>query len=754
MKPADVLKHVKGESLFTDDFPEPQGTLQAYIFDSPKAHAKIKHLDISKAEKSNGVKAVITAKDILGENQIGNIVQDETLIAEDEVAYIGEPVAVVVAESLHEAKQAAKLIELELEDLPVITNPREAYLQGELIVPPIIFSSGDVNSAWEKCDVIIEDKIEIGGQEHLYLETQGSLAIPSEDKLKIISSTQSPTAVQRATAKVLGWGMNRIEVDVLRLGGGFGGKEDQATPFAAIAGLAAVITNCPVKLVLSRQDDMRITGKRHPYSIDFKLGADKEGKLIAYEVTYYQNSGAVADLSTAVLERSLFHTTNSYNIPNVKATGIACKTNLPPNTAFRGFGGPQGMFAVEAAIEKLSEKLNIPAWELQKKNLIHDGDLFYYGQEVENSRIVNCWEEAEKSFSFSEAVDAVKEFNKNNKRYKKGFSVMPITFGISFTSSFLNQASALVHIYTDGTIGVSTAAIEMGQGVNEKIRIAVAKVFSVNLDRIKIESTNTTRVANTSPTAASTGADLNGNAAIIASENILERLKNKAAEIFNANAEDVEIIDENVVVKGEKTTMSWEKLIWQSYFERISLSSHAFYATPNIYFDRDKNQGRPFAYHVFGVALTEVTIDGLLGTYTVNSVKVVHDFGKSLNPQIDLGQAEGAILQGIGWVTMEELVQSKDGRLLSNSLSTYKIPDIFSAPEKVEVRFLENPYNPNGPFNSKAIGEPPFMYGIGTYFALRNSLKAFGVSTNVPLISPMTPEKVLLALQSKQAVKR
>ncbi len=752
MKPADVLKHVKGESLFTDDFPEPQGTLFAYIFDSPKGHAKIKRLDISKAKKLQGVKAVLTAKDILGENQIGNIVQDETLLAENEVSYIGEPVAVVVAESLRDAKYAAKLIELELEDLPVITDPREAYKKGELIVPPIIFSSGDISSAWDKCDVIVEDKLELGGQEHLYLETQGALAIPNEDKLKIISSTQSPTAVQRATAKVLGWGMNRIEVDVLRLGGGFGGKEDQATPFGAIAGLAAVKTNRPVKLVLSRQDDMRITGKRHPYSIDFKLGADKKGNLIAYEVTYYQNSGAVADLSTAVLERSLFHTTNSYNIPNVKATGIACRTNLPPNTAFRGFGGPQGMFAIEAALNKLSEKLGIPAWEIQKKNLIHDGNVFYYGQKIEDSRIDSCWKEAETFFSISDAAQSVQDFNKSSKRYKKGFSVMPITFGISFTSSFLNQASALVHIYTDGTIGVSTAAIEMGQGVNEKIRIAVSKVFSVNLDRIKIESTNTTRAANTSPTAASTGADLNGNAAVIASENILGRLKKKAADIFNSTAEDVEIIDEKVIVSGKNKSMSWEELVWRSYFERVSLSSQAFYATPDIYFDREKNQGNPFAYYVYGVALTEVTVDGLLGTYTVDSVKVVHDFGKSLNSQIDLGQAEGAIMQGIGWVTMEELVQNKDGRLLSNTLSTYKIPDIYSAPGRVEIRFLENPYNPNGPFNSKAIGEPPFMYGIGAYFALRNGIKAFGVSKNFPLSSPLTPEKVLLALNSKQSV--
>ncbi len=751
MKAADVLKHVKGESLFTDDFPEPQGTLHAVIFDSPKAHAKILDLNISKAEELSGVKAVITASDIPGVNQIGNIVHDETLLAEDEVSYIGEPIAIVVADDIKTAKAALKLIEIEFEDLEVIADPRDAYEKGELIVPPIIFSSGEINDVWEKCDIIVEDRIDIGGQEHIYLETQGAIAIPYEDKVKIISSTQSPTAVQRATANILGLGMNKVEVDVLRLGGAFGGKEDQATPFAAMAALASSRTNSPVKLILSRPDDMRITGKRHPYSADFKLGADKEGRLIAYEVTFYQNSGAVADLSTAVLERTLFHATNSYAIPNVKATGLACRTNLPPNTAFRGFGGPQGMFVIEAAIQRLAEKLGVQTYEIQKKNLIEDGDLFYYGQKVERSNIKRCWKEAEENFSVDEKLLRIKKFNESNKRFKKGFAIMPITFGISFTSSFLNQASALVHVYTDGSIGVSTAAIEMGQGVNEKIRIAVAKVFSVNLDRVKIESTNTTRVANTSPTAASTGADMNGNAAIIASRNILERLRNKAAEILKTEQEDIEFKNETVYSNGEKTDLDWDNLVWTAYFERVSLSSSAFYATPNLYFDRDTNKGNPFAYYVYGVAFTEATVDGLLGTYVVDNVEVVHDFGKSLNPQIDLGQAEGAIVQGIGWVTLEELVQNKEGRLLSNSFSTYKIPDIYSVPKNISVRFLESEINPNGPFNSKAIGEPPFMYGIGAYFALRNAVSAFGVSSEFPFSSPMTPEKVLLTLKKRKA---
>ncbi|RMD49459.1 MAG: xanthine dehydrogenase, partial [Ignavibacteria bacterium] len=592
----------------------------------------------------------------------------------------------------------------------------------------------------------------IGGQEHLYLETQAALAIPAEDGgIKIYSSTQGPTAVQRATAKVLGLPMNKVEVDVLRLGGGFGGKEDQATPFAAMAALAAVKLNGPVKLVLSRHDDLFITGKRHPYSADYKIGLNNEGKIIAYEAMFYQNAGACADLSTAVLERTLFHATNSYFIPNVKTTGISCKTNLPPNTAFRGFGGPQGKFVIESAIYKAANEMGIPANEIQKKNLLKENDFFYYGQKAERVNSIKCWEKAEELYSFQQKLEEVEAFNKKNKIMKKGISLMPICFGISFTSSFLNQASALVHIYTDGSIGISTAAVEMGQGVNEKMRNIASRTFSVNIDKIKIESTNTTRVANTSPTAASSAADMNGNALLIACNQIKERLVNFIRDKFELTSTDnIEVKEEKVLVNGaEIKDYSWNKLIWDAYFSRISLSQQAYYATPKIYFDRDKNQGKPFAYHVYGTAITTVTVDCLRGTYTIDSVEVVHDFGKSLNPIIDKGQAEGAIVQGIGWLTIEELSQNEKGQLLSNSLSTYKIPDIYSAPNEIKVEFLEDSENPFGPFNSKAIGEPPFMYGIGAYFAILNAMKEF--SPIEPLFSaPLTHEKVLMNLYKKK----
>ncbi len=751
MRKTDIEKHVRGESQFIDDINVPEGTLYATVFDSTIAHGKILSIDIEETKLISGVRAVFTSKDIPGINQVGGIIPDETLFAEGEVEFVGEPIGMVVADSYEIAQKAVKKIKIDYEKLPAVFEPREAFEKGNLIMPPRIFSFGNVDDVWDKCDFVIEGKVESGGQEHLYLETQGSIAIPEEGgKIKLISSTQSPTTVQRTAARILGVEMNNIEVDVLRLGGAFGGKEDQATHWAVMAALAAHKLNKPVKLVLNRMDDIRMTGKRHPYSSDYKIGLTSDGKILAYEATYFQNAGAFADLSPAILDRTLFHATNSYYIPNVKATGISCKTNLPPNTAFRGFGGPQGKFVIEAAIYKAAEKMGIDASEIQRKNLLKDEDAFYYGQQVEKSHAEKCWVKAEEEYDYKNLKRDVENFNSKNYQFKKGIALMPICFGISFTNTFLNQASALVHVYTDGSIEVSTAAIEMGQGVNEKIKIAVSKTFSVSQDRIRIETTNTTRVANTSATAASSGADLNGNAAIIASKNILDRLLKVAAEELKiSDYHDLELKDEVIFHKGIKTNLIWNELIRLTYQKRISLSSHALYATPDIYFDKETNTGRPFAYHVYGTGITTVTLDCLRGTYTIDSVKVVHDFGKSLNPVIDIGQVEGGIAQGIGWLTVEEVSHSSEGKLLSNSLSTYKVPDIYAAPKEIEVSFLEDSKNQYGPFNSKAIGEPPLMYGIGSYFAILNAMKAFRPKKDFEISAPITPEKVLLSIYDK-----
>lgn len=748
MKNLDSIKHVRGESQFVDDVLTPNGLLHGYVYYSPIAHGKILNIELSEALHSEGVKAIFTAKDIPGENQIGGIISDENLFAEDDVHFIGHPIAFIVAETQLQAKAASKKISCEFEKLKPILDPREAYESGKLIIPPKIFSMGKVDEAWTNCDYVIEGTVESGGQEHLYLETQGAFSYPIETGgIKIISATQSPTAVQRTAARVLGISMHKVEVDVLRLGGAFGGKEDQATAWAVMTALAAMKLNRPVKLILPRQEDIRMTGKRHPYSSDFKIGLDFNGKIIAYEVTFYQNAGASADLSPAILERTLFHCTNIYYIPNVKATAYSCKTNLPPFTALRGFGAPQGMFVIESAIYKAAQVMGVDPSIIQKKNLLSEGDEFPYGQKAENCRARRCYEEVEKRYQVESVRSEIDAFNNKNKFIKKSSALMPVCFGISFTSSFLNQANALVHVYTDGSVSVSTAAVEMGQGVNEKLRSIAARTFSIDSKRVKIESTNTSRIANTSPTAASKGADLNGFATMDACNLILKRLRKVAAEELGYSDDSKVIIqDEFVFYDDKKTDLTWEKLVHSAYMKRISLSAHAHHATPGVFFDREKSKGNPFAYHVYGTALIEVTLDCLRGIYEIDSVKVVHDFGESLNPVIDRGQAEGAIAQGIGWMTCEELLWDDNGRLLTDALSTYKVPDIHGAPKDIQIHFLEDAPNPFGPFKSKAIGEPPFMYGIGVFFALINAMRSFKPKMEIEFKSPLTPERVLFSL--------
>jgi len=749
LKNIDSYTHLRGESIYLDDIPEIKGTLYGVCFDSPVAHGKIKSLDISEASKSPGVIKVITYKDIPGRNQIGGIVEDEPLIAEDKVDFCGMPVAFIVAVTEEAARIAYKKIKLEIDPLHVITDPREAKKKNELIIPPRTFKCGDSAAAFSKCDYVFEGIAETKGQEHLYIETQGAYAIPIENgAIKIYSSTQGPTAVQRACSKVTGLPMHQLEVDVTRLGGGFGGKEDQANTWAALCSVAAQLLKRPVKYSLSRMEDMRMTGNRHPYSSDFKIGLDKNYKILAYEATFYQDAGATADLSPAVLERTLFHCTNSYFIPNVTATAYSCRTNLPSNTAFRGFGGPQGMFVIESAIAKAADALKVDASVIQKKNLIETGDEFPYGQKAESEAIV-CWNKAEEIYDVEKAKQDVEKFNRENKLLRKGFAMMPICFGISFTKTMMNSARSLVHIYSDGSVNISTAAVEMGQGVNTKILQVAEKIFSISASRIKINSTNTFRIANTAPTAASAAADLNGKATMLACNALIERLKKIAAEDLKCNADQVSFHDEKIFIDGKDSGYDWNKVVMSAFMKRISLSEHAHYATPEIYFDLQKEKGHPFAYHVYGTAMITVTVNCLLGTYTFDSVKVVHDYGKSMNVIIDRGQTEGGIVQGIGWMTMEELIYDKNGVMKSSALSTYKVPDIYSVPSEIAIHFHETEKNNLAVFNSKAVGEPPLMYGIGAFFALRNAIRSFNPSVVVPFTAPMTPEKVLMNLYQR-----
>lgn len=746
MQNIDSYTHTRGESIYLDDIPLVAGTLFVAIYASPFAHGKIKSLDLSAAEAMEGVIRIFTYKDIPGENQIGGIVPDEPLFAEYEVHFNGMPVAMVVATTKEMADAAVKKIKMEVDPLPIITQPRIAKENGSLIVPPRTFKLGDTQNAFANCKYIFEGIAETNGQEHLYIETQGAYAIPVENNnIRVYSSTQGPTAVQRHMAAVLGVPMHRLEIDVTRLGGGFGGKEDQATPWAIFCALATYHLKKPVKFCLNRMDDMRMTGKRNPYTSDYKIGLNEELKIMAYEVSFYQNAGAAADLSPAVLERTLFHSTNSYFIPNVTATAYSCRTNLPPNTAFRGFGGPQGMFVIESAIAKAADALQIPASVIQQKNLLQTGDELPFGQKVV-SEASACWHKAVDLFEVEKMQKNISAFNSHNKFKKKGLSFMPICFGISFTKILMNQARALVHVYQDGSINISTGAVEMGQGVNTKMLQVAAHIFSVPAHKIKINTTNTYRIANTSPSAASATADLNGKAVQMACDAIKERLTALAATLLSCESNDISFKDESVCVHGIPSEIKWDQLALTAYLNRVNLSEHAHYATPDIHFDNKIEKGHPFAYHVYGTAVTEVTVDCIRGTYEIDAVKVVHDFGTTMNPLVDRGQIEGGLVQGIGWMTMEEIVYDHEGKLRSNALSTYKIPDIYSVPKDLQVHFLETINDNLAIFKSKAVGEPPLMYGIGTYFALRNAIRNFNPKSDIGFHAPMTPEKVLIGL--------
>jgi xanthine dehydrogenase large subunit len=747
MKNTDSKSHVTGRSIYIDDIPEQAGTLHAAVVLSPVAHGRIRNIDFSAAESMSGVVRIITANDIPGENQIGSIVQDEQLFADPEIHFIGQPIAVILANDDETAWLAAEKVKIDIEEKKAVTSVREAATLKSFLVPPRTFKQGNTDEVWSKCDYVIEGSASSGGQEHLYLETQGSYTIPGENgNIKIYSSTQGPTAVQLITSRVLDYPMHKIEVDVNRLGGGFGGKEDQATPWAVMAALGTFLTGKAVKLILPRHIDLMITGKRHPYEYDYKIGLDKNLKIVAFEADYYQNGGASTDLSPAIMERTLFHITNAYYIPNVKGTVYSCRTNLPPNTAFRGFGAPQAMFLMETAVAKAAEVIGVDTSEIQEKNLISPGDTFPYGQSPDQDNAVAVWKQFDERFDIKGLKEGVKEFNRNNLTRKKGFALMPVCFGISFTNTSMNQARALVHIYQDGSIGVSTGAVEMGQGVNTKMMQVAATVLSVDVSRVKIETTNTTRVANTSPTAASSGADLNGKALEIACGRLKDKLISVAADVLKVSPSKVKIQNEEILVDGKVSEMTWEKLVMEAHLSRIGLTENGHYSTPEIHFDKSKEKGHPFAYYVFGLAGITATVDVVRGTYEIDKVDIVHDFGKTMNRIIDHGQIEGAVVQGIGWATTEELAFNESGRMLSNSLSTYKVPDIYSAPKAISIEELKTEGSENAILKSKAVGEPPFNYGIGAFFAIQDAMKAFREDYRLNTGLPLTHEKVLLGL--------
>ena len=754
MKHCDSELHVRGESDFVDDLEPPLNLLHGAVFSSPVAHGNITALDTRSAMQIPGVVCVLTRQDIPGRCNIGAIVQNEPVFAHDEVLYQGQPIALVVATSKLTARKAAALIKVSIDPLEVVTCPRDAVAKGCIFEPARTLSKGDVHAAWTDCATVVSGQVDLGGQEHVYLETQRARAIPVEDgQIRLHVSTQSPSAVQRSVASVLGIPLHKVEVDVKRLGGAFGGKEDQASPWACMAALAASQLCKPVQLVLSRQDDMRMTGKRHPYLQDFKIGLDDQGKILAYQVSHYQNSGAFLDLSPAVLDRTLLHSTNAYAIPNVLIEATMCRTNLPPNTAFRGFGGPQGMYPLEAAIYQAATQMGVdPDW-IQERNLIGDGYTFPYGQTLENCQMLRTWERAGEVFDLAVVKQRIAAYNATNIGSKQGYALMPVCFGISFVQTFLNQGSSLVHIYIDGSVSIATGGVEMGQGVSSNIIAIAAQTLGISVNRVRYNSTNTSRIANMSPSAASSTTDLNGNATIVACEKILSGMKAVAAGFCNTTPESISIRDEQVYSQGEPGNLTWDELVRKTHESRHPLMAHGFYAPPRLNFDPVKRTGQPFYYHTCGTCLVEVTVDCLLGRYTVDAVKLVHHLGRSIVPGIDIGQIEGGLAQGIGWVTLEELVYDQHGQLKSDSLSTYKLPNGSFLPDRFDIEFIEDTNGSCGPLGSKAVGEPPFMYGIAAFFALQKAIDAFveqqdGGRRNrqQAVVSPMTPERVLLGL--------
>ncbi|MBI4860917.1 MAG: molybdopterin-dependent oxidoreductase [Candidatus Riflebacteria bacterium] len=666
MKNVDLTLHVRGLSQFVDDIPVHGDCLHAVLFTSPVARGKIRSLDTGRAAAAPGVVAVFTHRDVPGLNQVGHIFKDQPLFAVESLEYIGQPIALVVAQTRRAAQRAARLITVDLEKLDAVFDPREAAARGMIHGQKRVLTSGDTTAAFDRCAHVVQGKLSSGPQEHFYFETQRALALPGEhDTIKVCASAQAPGAFHRHLAEVLGIPQHKVELDIRRLGGGFGGKESTAVWIVAPA-LAAFLLKRPVKLVLGRNEDIATTGKRHAYQYDYKIGLDAGGNILAYEVDLYQHAGACADISPAVLGRSFLHASGSYRIPNIRVTAVSCRTNIPPNNAFRGFGVPQGTFAIESALTHAAESMGVDAATLKQRNLLQDGDSLPYGARPEKVNALRCWAALDEQVDLAKRHREVADYNQAHGDTKRGLAVLPVCFGISFAQTALNQASALVHIYVDGSVAVSTGAVEMGQGVNTKIQIVAARTLGVGVDRVRVDTTNTSRIPNASPTSASTGADLNGMATKFACEELRSRLtKFAAAHLGCEHPDRVELRDEAVTIEGRRTDLGWQKLVAAAQWARIDLSSHAFYATPALDLDPSTERGRPFAYYSYGTSLTTVLLDVTRGTYTIEAIDVVHDVGQTLSEAIDRGQVEGAVIQGMGWATIEQSRYAPDGRVLT-----------------------------------------------------------------------------------------
>jgi len=750
-------KHVSGEAVYVDDRLEFPNQLHVYTRMSERAHARIVSIDTAPCYQIPGVAIAITAKDVPGQLDIGAVMPGDPLLADGKVEFIGQPVIAVAADSLETARQAAMAAVIEYEDLEPVLDVVEALHKKHFVLESHTHQRGDSASALAAAPRRLTGSLHIGGQEHFYLETQVSSVMPTEDGGMIVyTSTQNPTEVQKLVAEVLGVPMNKIVIDMRRMGGGFGGKETQAAGPACLCAVIAHLTGRPTKMRLPRMEDMTMTGKRHPFYVEYDVGFDDDGLLHGIEIDLAGNCGYSPDLSGSIVDRAMFHSDNAYYLGDATINGHRCKTNLASNTAYRGFGGPQGMVAIEEIMDAVARELGKDPLEVRKRNYYGktERNVTHYYQTVEHNMLEEMTAELEASSDYAKRREDIRAFNAASPILKKGLALTPVKFGISFTASFLNQAGALVHVYTDGSIHLNHGGTEMGQGLNTKVAQVVAEVFQVDIERIQITATNTDKVPNTSPTAASSGADLNGKAAQNAAQTIKQRLVEFAARKWQIFEEDVEF--KNGQVRLRDHYISFEELIQQAYFGQVSLSSTGFYRTPKIYYDRSQARGRPFYYFAYGAACSEVIVDTLTGEYKMLRSDILHDVGASLNPAIDIGQVEGGFVQGLGWLTMEELVWNDKGKLMTNGPASYKIPAVADMPLDLRVKLVENRKNPEDTvFHSKAVGEPPFMLGISVWCAIKDAVASLADYRAQPQIdAPATPERVLWGVEQMRKLKQ
>ncbi|VAV97374.1 Xanthine dehydrogenase, molybdenum binding subunit [hydrothermal vent metagenome] len=738
-------KHVAGNARYIDDLPERRDLLHVCLGQSSRAHAWIKSINLDAVRAAPGVVMVIDASDIPGKNDVSPFAGDDPLFAEDIVQFHGQSIFAVAAESRAQARRAARLAEIDYEDYPAILTIDDAMAAQSYIEAPQIMAQGDAETALDTAPHRHSGCFHIGGQDHFYLEGQIAMAEPKEDgDIHIWSSTQNPTETQHLVAHVLNVPNNAVTVELRRMGGGFGGKETHPSLFAAAVALIARKTGRAAKCRLDRDDDMIMTGKRHDFRIDYDVGFDDQGRLSGLDLTLASRCGYSVDLSPAINDRAMFHADNCYFLENVTITSYRCRTNSVSNTAFRGFGAPQGMIAIERIMDVIAHSLAMDPLQVRKVNLYgrDSRNITPYGMVIEDNIAPELIDELEKQSDYQARRAAISDFNATSKYLKKAIALTPVKFGISFTLLHLNQAGALLHIYSDGSVHLNHGGTEMGQGLFTKVAQVVANEFQIDIDRIKISATTTDKVPNTSPTAASSGSDLNGMAALAAAQTLKGRLIAFAAEYYDCSPADIGFRNNHVYLAGRE--ISFNELVHKAYLGRVSLSSTGFYKTPKIHYDRSRHKGRPFFYFSYGAAVAEVIIDCLTGENKILRVDILHDVGRSLNPAIDRGQIEGGFIQGAGWLTTEELVFDNRGILQTHAPSTYKIPTCGDRPEQLNIT-LWNGINREATIHkSKAVGEPPLMLANAVHCALTQAvIHARGPERLPDLDAPATAEEIL-----------